>query len=317
MADSPNIVPRLKTLIEAARSQKEVARAAKVSDGTLINWLRGLGLRESKLREVARNLHVSLLWLRDGVGDEEAELAAFQAHLRSGAGDTAATAGPRWELVRARERAGLTLVELAKRIGHPVMILDLLEKGSIRASEKLIDILCRELPGLSKDDLILASDHPRIMDETGVVATVGSEATMVLPPGVKGRYVPLLSLAQAGQWDAGHSDSYYQYDSVFALNVDDRRAFAIKVSGNSMEPSLHEGDMVICSPQHEPQNGDAVVVRTRSENVFIKFWRKRGERVLLESANPDYKPLEFPVDEILGAWPIVQTVTAGKVKKPN
>lgn len=312
MSEPPSIAPRLKTLIEAARSQKEVARAAKVSDGTLINWLRGLGLRESKLREVARNLGVSLLWLRDGVGDEEAELAAFRARLRTDTG------GPRWQLVRARERAGISLSELAQRVGHPVMILDLLEKGSIRASEKLIDALCRELPGLSKEELMAGSDHPRVVDESGVQATTGSsEAAIVLPPGTKGRYVPLLSYAQAGQWDAGHSDAYYQYDSVFALNVDDRQAFAIKVSGNSMEPSLHEGDMVICSPRQEPQNGDAVVVRTRSENVFIKFWRKRGDRVLLESANADYKPIEFPVAEILGAWPIVQTITAGKVRRPD
>jgi len=62
-----------------------------------------------------------------------------------------------------------------------------------------------------------------------------------------------------------------------------------------MEPALHEGDMVICSPGQQLHNGDAAVVRTRSENVFIKYWQKRGERVVLESANADYKPIEFPV----------------------
>jgi hypothetical protein len=33
------------------------------------------------------------------------------------------------------------------------------------------------------------------------------------------------------------------------------------------------------------------------------------------SANPDYKPLEFPHTEIAGVWPIVQTITAGKVRR--
>jgi phage repressor protein C with HTH and peptisase S24 domain len=82
-----------------------------------------------------------------------------------------------------------------------------------------------------------------------------------------------------------------------------------------MEPVIREGDIVVCSPSEEIHNGEAAVVRTRSEQVFIKYWHKRGERVLLESANSDYKPIEFPIAEIAGAWPIVETITAGKVKK--
>src|SRR5260221_1613909 len=82
MHNSPSLATRLKILIETANSQKEVARLAGVSDGTLINWLRGSGVRESKLRQVARNIGVSLRWLCDGVGNDEAAIAAFHAKLR-------------------------------------------------------------------------------------------------------------------------------------------------------------------------------------------------------------------------------------------
>ncbi|HSI13767.1 MAG TPA: XRE family transcriptional regulator [Chthoniobacter sp.] len=309
MNEPAPIADRLKLLIDAARSQKEVARVAQVSDGTLINWMRGLGLRESKVREVAENLGVSLRWLRDGVGDDEAELAAFRERLQP------QFPGARGALHTARESAGLSLAELAKRTGYPTMILSQLESGTIHASEKLIDALCRELPTLSKEDMMGGSDHPHVIREDGMEATHGARVKLTLPLGMQGQYVPLLSYAQAGMWDSSHSDAMYDYTSIFALNVDDRRAFAIKVAGNSMEPALHEGDMVICSPAQQLHNGDAAVVRTRSENVYIKYWHKRGDRVLLESANPDYKPIEYPVGEIAGAWPIVQTITAGKVRR--
>ncbi|MEP6673087.1 MAG: S24 family peptidase [Chthoniobacter sp.] len=309
MNESSTVATRLKRLIDEARSQKEVARLAHVSDGTLINWGRGLGLRESKMRDVARRLGVSVEWFRDGLGDEEAEIASFRTRLAEGVG------GPRGALQRAREAAGLTLGALSKRTGYPVWILSQLESGGIRASEKLIDTLCRALPDLNKEELIIGSDHPFIIDVTGVHGTHGASVKLALPTGVKGRYVPLLSSAEAGICDAGHSDGGYEYSGIFALNVDDRSAFAIKVSGNSMEPNLRDGDMVICSPAQEVNNGDAAVVRTHSDNVHIKYWQRRGERVLLESANPAYPPIEVPYEEIAGAWPIVQTITAGKVRR--
>ncbi|MDR3404965.1 MAG: S24 family peptidase [Chthoniobacter sp.] len=311
MNESSTVATRLKRLIDEAKSQKEVARLAHVSDGTLINWGRGLGLRESKMREVARNLGVSVEWFRDGLGDEDAEIASFRARLAQH------HHGPRRALQVAREAAGLSLGALAKRTGYPVAILGQLESGSIRASEKLIDTLCRVLPDLDKEELMSGSDHPLIIDLTGTHGTHGANTPLNLPAGVTGRYVPLLSMAQAGQWDADHSDALYDYTSVFAPNVDDRRAFAIKISGNSMEPALAEGDFVICSPSQEIHNGEAAVVRTRSEQVFIKYWDKRGDRVVLSSANADYKPLEFPLNEIAGAWPVVQHISSGKIKRQS
>jgi len=311
MKDSATIATRLKRLIDEARSQKEVARMAGVSDGTLINWARGLGLRESKVREVARNLGISVEWLRDGAGDEDAELAAFRARL------SARGTGSRRALQFARERAGLSLRDLARLTGYQAAILEQLENGSIRASEKLIETLCHALPSLAKEDLMEGSDYPMIVSESGPHATHGAKPHMNLPPGVTGRNVPLLSMAQAGQWGADHSDALYDYTAIFAPNVDDHRAFAIKISGNSMEPALNEGDFVICSPEQPLHNGEAAVVRTRSEQVFIKYWEKRGDRIILSSANDDYKPLEFPVSEIAGAWPVVQHISSGKVKRQH
>lgn len=65
---------RITALIAAAPSQAELARVSKVTEGTVINWSRGLGYHESTLRKFAENTGVSIAWLRDGKGDQAFEL---------------------------------------------------------------------------------------------------------------------------------------------------------------------------------------------------------------------------------------------------
>lgn len=309
MPDEPPIAANLRAIIKAAGSQKAVARMAKVSDGTLINWIRGLGLRDSKIREAAINLGVSLAWLKDNDGDEEREVAAFRArHARM-------TAGPRDYLRAVLKARNITPVQLAKRMGYDPGVIENVVNGTGRASEGMIEDIVRELPDVSKEDLMRGSESARVLSADGMHGTHGAKHSIVLPPGMKGRMIPLLSQAQAGGWDAGHDDGGWAGEAIFALNVDDRRAFAIRVSGNSMEPEIREGDVVVCSPHAELQAGCVAVVRTHSDQAFIKFWRVRGEKVTLESANPAYGPIHFPLTEIAGAWPVIQRIASGMITK--
>jgi len=338
MTEFETTAERVKALIEAAPSQARLAKAARISEGTLINWSRGLGLRNSKLDEAARNLGISPAWLREGKGRAEDALAVIQARFDLGAQSTVredsgdarlgsvgphgssgplGPLGPRAKIRRAREARKLTIAQLARLVHYPVVVLDQLENGQRGASEKLLKAIAREMPELSLEELMGGSESLPILSDDGAEATYGAEPAINLPPGMKGRNVPLLSYAQAGLWDANHSDALYDYTTVFAPDVDDRQAFAIKVSGNSMEPDMHEGDYVICSPSAALHNGEAAVIRTRSEQVFIKFWEKRSDHVTLSSANPDYKPLNFPLSEIAGAWPVVQHIKRGKVKRQH
>lgn len=222
---------------------------------------------------------------------------------------------PREKLKAALATRKLTSAQLAKLIRYDAGVIEHVINGTGRASEKMIEAIVRELPELTQEDLMGGSDSPLVIAEDGMSGTYGAKSSIQLPPGMRGHMVPLVSMAQAGGWDAGHSDDGWSGESVFAMNVDDRRAFAIRVSGNSMEPDIREGDVVICSPREQLSQGCCAVVRTRSEQAFIKFWRTKGETVVLESANPDYKPLNFPLAEIAGAWPVVQRIASGMIKK--
>lgn len=223
---------------------------------------------------------------------------------------------PRERLNDALDRADMTPAQLAKAIGYDAGIITNVVRGGGKISEAMAEKIVAALDhGLTVEDLLAGSDQPQVLSEDGLAGTHGAKPRVALPPGMKGRMVPLLSMAQAGGWDACHTDEGWNGDSVFALNVDDRQSFAIRVAGNSMEPEIMEGDVVICSPREPMTNGCCAVVRTKSEQAFIKFWRQRGDKVTLESANPAYQPIQFPLVEIAGAWPVVQRIASGKITK--
>lgn len=303
---------RMEALIEAASSQKELARISKISEGTIINWTRDLGAHESTLRKFAANVGVAMEWLRDGEGDQDEQIESFLQTLQKKRLE--GLSGARLALRSARLAAGFDIAHLARRVSRDAEYIRALEEGHAPISENTAELLAAAIPGLSKADLIGGSDSPRIIND-GVFATHGAKPSIHLQSGMKGRMVPLLSSAQAGTWDAGHTDGRYDHTGVFALNVDDRRAFALTATGNSMEPEINHGDIVICSPSASTSDGDAVVVQTKSEHAFIKYLERQQDAVVLISANPGYGPIRLPMSEVRAIWAIVQKIQVGKITR--
>lgn len=79
------------------------------------------------------------------------------------------------------------------------------------------------------------------------------------------RRVPLIGLAQAGNdgfFDDGGFPVGGGWDEVSLPDIADPNAYALEISGDSMEPVFRDGDMVIVSPAAPIRRGDRVVVRT-------------------------------------------------------
>ena len=67
-------------------------------------------------------------------------------------------------------------------------------------------------------------------------------------------------------------------------------AFLVKADGDSMEPEIREGDIVICKAQKYAENGD-IVICTYNDSVMLKRYRKLENQAILESINPKYSPI--------------------------
>lgn len=110
--------------------------------------------------------------------------------------------------------------------------------------------------------------------------------------------IPILGRVKAG------------YDSLVEENIlgtiavdkisyrDSNEYFAIKVKGDSMQPELYEGDIVIVHKQENFENNDLCIVLINGDEATIKRVRKIQNGILLQPSNPNYDPLIFTEMEI-------------------
>jgi phage repressor protein C with HTH and peptisase S24 domain len=74
----------------------------------------------------------------------------------------------------------------------------------------------------------------------------------------------------------------------------DMNAYALSISGESMEPVYRPGDAIIVSPAAPVRVGDRVVARAVDGAVMAKLLARRtATRIELASLNPDFPSLIF------------------------
>jgi phage repressor protein C with HTH and peptisase S24 domain len=116
------------------------------------------------------------------------------------------------------------------------------------------------------------------------------------------RRVPLIGLAQAGgegYFDDGGYPVGGGWDEVSMPEIADPNAYALEISGDSMEPVYRDGDLVIVSPSAPIRRGDRVVVRTTGGEVMAKqLARRSARRVELKSLNPEHPDYSFDLTEV-------------------
>ncbi|BAL23729.1 DNA repair protein [Azoarcus sp. KH32C] len=87
--------------------------------------------------------------------------------------------------------------------------------------------------------------------------------------------------------------------------------FFFRVSGDSMvDAEIFDGDMLVVDRSVTPQHGHIVVAFLRGERL-VKRLEKRGERVVLCSANQAYPDFEVRSGDELAVWGVV----VGKFKR--
>jgi phage repressor protein C with HTH and peptisase S24 domain len=151
----------------------------------------------------------------------------------------------------------------------------------------------------------------KVLDATGAslesfTALVSGARALASAAGSRGiaRRIPLIGLAQAGGegfFDDGGYPVGGGWDEVSLPEIADPNAYALEISGDSMEPVFRDGDQVIVSPSAPIRRGDRVVVRTVSGEVMAKeLARRSARRVDLKSLNPEHRDYSFDLTDV--AW---------------
>ena len=198
------------------------------------------------------------------------------------------THGQVWSAIdRLAARAGLSASGLAKRAG--------LDPTTFNKSKRITPQGRARWPSTESIAKALAA--------TGT--PFDAFVTLIEPGNTTGtvKPVPLLGFAEAGNgshFNDGGLPSGAGWDAIPFPAVNDEHAYALKISGQAMEPAYRDGDIIVVSPSAPIRRGDRVVVRTKSGEVTAKeLKRKTAKSVELKSLGAEQAEQTIAMPDVL------------------
>ncbi len=104
--------------------------------------------------------------------------------------------------------------------------------------------------------------------------------------------VPILAIEN---YDSDDPDDWEEIDEKMAANGE---YIALRIKGDSMEPKISTGDVVIVRLQPDAETGDIVVAMVNGDEATVKKLKKRPEGILLIPSNPKYEPMFYTNEDI-------------------
>ena len=112
--------------------------------------------------------------------------------------------------------------------------------------------------------------------------------------------VPILGSVAAGGLIETYSDVQENLDISDVLKK--KNVFALTVNGDSMiDACIAHGDMVLMEPikdSYSLRNGMIVSAMVPGLGTTLKYFTKKGQKIYLEAANPNYQPIVLDLDQV-------------------
>lgn len=111
------------------------------------------------------------------------------------------------------------------------------------------------------------------------------------------KWIPVLGKVAAGIPIEAIEDilNYEEIDEAMAKKGE---YFALSIAGDSMEPKISSGDVVIVRKQPDIESGEIAIVKINGEDATCKKVIKHEQGISLISFNPAYEPKFYTNDEI-------------------
>lgn len=175
-----------------------------------------------------------------------------------------------------RKEAGLTQRELGEKIGVKHNTISSYESGTNEPEQNILFKIADAL-NISINDLF-----PK---QSSANAT-----TSIL--------IPVLGRIVAGEPIDAITD-IIDYEEITPRMAQKGKHFALMVRGKSMEPTLHEGDVVIVRQQSEVENGEIAIVLINGDEATVKEIREDPAGLTLIGHNVAvYTPHFYTRDQI-------------------
>jgi SOS-response transcriptional repressor LexA len=284
------------------------ARALRVEPSTYARYERGRIPPMPLLLKVAEAAGADVRWLLTGAGP---------------ASRPTGNVAPGHASILARLAADLP--QRAESVAALAALLDLLETPPVAQttsggpSTGRVPVLGRTAAGVPQ---FWTTPDPSLDVLTGAIerlAARGRATSAVLDapddtagagPNTQVRLVQLSRPVRAGGLDVA------EYLDGPALPERRPGAFALRIDGDSMEPVLSHGDLVILAPGVPARPGRPAVVQLRDQiGVTCKLFRRDGRRVRLIPANERYPSTSHPARDVVWALAVLYRVRLSPVAR--
>ncbi len=174
-------------------------------------------------------------------------------------------------LEHALQNRGVKPAELSRKTGIPEGTISQYRKGAYVPKQNKLDKISKAL-NVSIDWLM------------GYDVSMNSSRE----ESKKGKWIPVLGLVRAGiPMDA--VEYIIDYEEISEDMARQGEFFALQIKGDSMEPKISEGDVVIVRKQPDIESGEIAIVLVNGDEATIKKVQKFDGGINLIPSNPAYE----------------------------
>ena len=174
-----------------------------------------------------------------------------------------------------RKQQGLTQKEVADKLGIHCTTYTKYETGASEPSFEMLNKLA-DLYDISTDYLF------------GRTNKSGAKS---------GKLIPVLGDVAAGIPIEAITD-IVDYEEIDATMARTGEFFGLRIKGDSMEPRMREGDVVIVRKQDTAETGDTVVVLVNGNSATVKKIKYGPDGITLLPTNPAHDPFFYSAAEV-------------------
>ena len=181
----------------------------------------------------------------------------------------------------------LSQEQLAEKIGLTKQAISQYERGERSPSMEVLEALC-DFFNVSSDFLLGFDSVTLRFVGKNEIDKLESKSSVRIP--VLGRVaagVPIDAIEDVLDWE--------EIPEAMAATGE---FFGLKIKGDSMQPRIADGDVVIVRSQPDAESGDVVIVQVNGDHATCKRIIKHNTGISLVSFNPVYPPIVYTNEEI-------------------